>query len=205
MQEIYFSADYHLFHSNIIKYSNRPFKDSAEMNACILDKLNERVKKNDYLYFLGDLAFWRNNYTFLAVQEWLKRVACRNICVIRGNHDKYIDKLKDYFCWIKDYKKIKVGDQEIVLMHYAMRVWDKSHYGSWQLFAHSHGSLPDDPNSLSMDVGVDTNNFYPYHFEEIKERMSRKNFVPIDHHRKDRSLRQKVLTKLANCPKISLE
>jgi hypothetical protein len=33
-----------------------------------------------------------------------------------------------------------------------------------------------------MDVGVDTNNFFPYSFEQVEARMKTKTFVPIDHH-----------------------
>ena len=43
-------------------------------------------------------------------------------------------------------------------------------------------SLPDDPNSLSMDVGVDCHNFFPVSFEEFDARMKKKTFKPIDHH-----------------------
>jgi len=35
------------------------------------------------------------------------------------------------------------------------------------LYGHSHGNRPDTPTSLSMDVGVDTNDFRPWHFDEI--------------------------------------
>ena len=45
------------------------------------------------------------------------------------------------------------GKQGIVLCHYAMRVWNKSHHGNFMLYGHSHGSLADDPNSMSFDVG----------------------------------------------------
>jgi hypothetical protein len=38
------------------------------------------------------------------------------------------------------------------------------------------------PNALSIDVGVDTNNFYPYSLDDIAARMKQKTFVPIDHH-----------------------
>ena len=62
--------------------------------------------------------------------------------------------------------------QAIVLCHYCMRVWPKSHYGSWQLFGHSHGGLPG--VGKQMDVGVDTNSYYPYSLGEIKEIMKDK-------------------------------
>jgi hypothetical protein len=35
-------------------------------------------------------------------------------------------------------------------------------------YGHSRGKLPDDPLSLSMDVGVDTHDFRPWHVEEIR-------------------------------------
>ena len=38
-----------------------------------------------------------------------------------------------------------MAEQDIVLCHYAMRVWQKSHYGAWMLYGHSHGTLPDNP------------------------------------------------------------
>lgn len=179
-QKTYFTSDWHLFHANIIKYSNRPFRDTVEMNADILNKLNEKVEEDDWLYYLGDLAFTKN---IRLVESWLDRVRCKNICFIKGNHDRTASQIRDRFFWYKDMAEIYVEDQHIVLCHYAMRVWNKSHHGTWQLYGHSHGSLPDDPNALSMDVGVDTNNFYPYSMEDIGELMKKKTFVPIDHHK----------------------
>ena len=63
-----------------------------------------------------------------------------------------------------------------------MRVWNKSHYGSWNLYGHSHGSLPDDPHARAIDVGVDCHNFAPVSFDEVKVIMERKLWKPIDHH-----------------------
>ncbi len=74
------------------------------------------------------------------------------------------------------------GYQDIVMLHYSMRVWNKSHHGSWHLYGHSHGTLPDDPNSLSIDVGVDCHNYQPISYDEIKSIMSKKEFKPVDHH-----------------------
>lgn len=175
----YFTADWHLFHANIIRYCNRPFRDTAEMNQTILDRLNDRVEEDDWLYFLGDMAFIRD---VGHLHYWLDQLRCRNICVIKGNHDRSTALVRDRFYWFKDYAEITVENQSIVLMHYAMRVWNKAHHGAWQLYGHSHGSLPEDPKALSMDVGVDTNNYYPYSFDEISERMRKKRFVSVDHH-----------------------
>jgi calcineurin-like phosphoesterase family protein len=58
-----------------------------------------------------------------------------------------------------------------------MRVWPHSGRGAWQLYGHSHGNLPDDPLSLSMDVGVDSHGFCPWHFEEVQAIMKGKSIA----------------------------
>jgi len=70
--------------------------------------------------------------------------------------------------------EIYVGKQGIVLCHYEMRVWPHSGRSPWQLYGHSHGNLPDDPFSLSMDVGVDSHGFRPLHFKEVQTIMKAK-------------------------------
>ncbi len=40
MPDIWFTADFHLGHKNIIRYCNRPFETVEEMNQAILERLN---------------------------------------------------------------------------------------------------------------------------------------------------------------------
>lgn len=47
---------------------------------------------------------------------------------------------------------------------------------------HSHGSMPDDTNMLSCDVGVDCWNYTPVSMEQLQVHMSKKTFKPVDHH-----------------------
>ena len=56
MPNIWFTADFHFGHSNIIRYCNRPFQIVEEMDRTILDRLNDSAKANDILYFLGDFC-----------------------------------------------------------------------------------------------------------------------------------------------------
>ena len=51
MPDIWFTTDFHFGHSNIIRYCNRPFRDVAEMDQTILERLKASVKPNDTLYF----------------------------------------------------------------------------------------------------------------------------------------------------------
>jgi len=47
MADTWFTSDFHLGHFNIIRYCNRPFADTREMNAAILERLNALVKPDD--------------------------------------------------------------------------------------------------------------------------------------------------------------
>lgn len=145
----YFSSDYHLCHKNIIKYDRRPFDDVETMNETIIDNHNSVVGDNDNFYFLGDFCF-DNRRT----EEFLEQLN-GNLFFIKGNHDSRdtIKLYQKYGVYLGEQKKIKIEDKELVLNHYAMRVWDKSHHSVYHLYGHSHGSLADDPNSLSFDVG----------------------------------------------------
>ena len=168
----FFTSDNHFGHTNIIKYTDRPFSSVEEMNETMIRNWNNVVTDEDTIYHLGDFAFSRNPEQFSYRLNGVK-------ILIKGNHDK---RLPGGFQEWYPYREVTINKQSIVLFHYAMRVWNRGHYGAWQLYGHSHGSLPDDPNARSLDVGVDCHNFTPISFEQLILIMNKKNFKPIDHH-----------------------
>jgi calcineurin-like phosphoesterase family protein len=187
MENIWFTSDHHWGHANIIRFSNRPYADVEEMNEALIANWNRVVGPHDVVYHLGDI-FLTQNAEALAIRQRLNG----RIRLVLGNHDKTALNIKHAFDWIKDYYEVKVDDAEawggvrrIVLCHYAFRVWNKSHHGSWHLYGHSHGSLPDDPDSLSFDIGVDCHDYTPLSYAQVKAIMATKRFVPIDHHGRD--------------------
>lgn len=180
MNNAWFTSDFHFDHKNICGYSNRPFPAVEVMNTAIIDNINAKVARKDVLYFLGDFSFNHKR-----IREFRERINCVYIRFIYGNHDDNIRNNAEnrrLFEWCKDYEEIKVGEQVIILHHYAYQVWNKQKYGSINLFGHSHGNLPDNPNLLSMDVGVDPNNFQPLSFEDVREAMSQKVWKAVDDH-----------------------
>ena len=176
-QGIWFTADFHAFHENIIRYTDRPFKDATEMNFTILDNYNSIISDKDIVFFLGDIAFGEDK------AAWTLKAMKGHIHFIIGNHDrKYIETIKPLVESINDLLDIEIDGQPITLCHYAMRVWHKSHFDSWMLYGHSHGTLP--PVGKQWDVGVDNNNFYPVSevklFELMKTQPDNFNFIRKD-------------------------
>jgi calcineurin-like phosphoesterase family protein len=160
----HFIADTHFNHKNIIKYCNRPFKSEEEMNETMIRNWNYKVTPQDTVYILGDFGFGD-------LEPILKRLNGKKILIL-GSHDKDTVKYAQYFSKITSLLEMREAGQKIVLCHYAMRVWSKSHYNSWHLYGHSHGKLK--PYGKSWDVGVDKNNFTPLSFNEIKNIMKRR-------------------------------
>ena len=62
--QIYFTADLHFGHTNILKHSpNRPFSDTVDIKAhdeWLPDLWRSTVDKKDTIYILGDLTFLKS-------------------------------------------------------------------------------------------------------------------------------------------------
>lgn len=177
--KIWFTSDNHFGHKNIIEFSKRPFSNVEEMNETMITRWNEKIGNEDLVYHIGDFALMPAN----KVRQLIERLNGK-IHLITGNHETSALECSDCFEWVKDYYELTVEDKDahkgqrfIVLFHYAMRVWNASHYGTWHLYGHSHGDLTDDITSLSFDVGVDVHNFYPISYNEVKEIMAKKKWI----------------------------
>ena len=180
--KVFFTADTHFFHRNINAIMRRPYKDMDEMIETMIRLWNVVVPKDGIVFHLGDVSFGKPDET-MGVLGQLNGT----IHLIRGNHDKDMrGAVKGMFSSIQDYHEIRVEEsggtkQDISLMHYAMRVWNKSHYGAWQLHGHSHGSMP--PIGRQLDVGVDCCNYKPIGYNDIKKYIMTAPIVNQDHHK----------------------
>jgi calcineurin-like phosphoesterase family protein len=176
----FFSSDSHHGHKNVIKYDGRPFNSVEEMDNTIIENHNSVIHKDDDWYFDGDFSFNKKR-----TEGYLLRLN-GNKFFIKGNHDgkDTIELYKKYGTYLGELAEVSINGQLIILCHYALRTWNKSHRGSWHLYGHSHHSLPDDPNSLSFDIGINGKgyNYTPLSFEQVSKIMSRKTWKSIDHH-----------------------
>jgi calcineurin-like phosphoesterase family protein len=188
----WFTADTHFNHANVIKYCQRPFASVDEMNQALIDNINERVQPGDTLYHLGDFSFGRRDRKTNDAAKYLERIRCKNVMIIPGNHDPHHanglprKEFAQLFAGCYPFFRLKAElagvRAEIFMFHYACRVWMKSHHGTWHLYGHSHGTLEDLPNSMSLDIGVDSHNYRPLNIADIAALMAKKTFTPIDHH-----------------------
>jgi len=190
IRTIWFTADLHLGHGNIIKHCARPFlsADEAAMlvakndnnwrvsnktvhrhDEALLEAINVRVKETDQLWILGDFCMGGLE----TARTYRDRICCRHVGLVWGNHDRRI--LERLFSQTMEQGLITVHGQGIWLNHYPMRSWRNSYHGTWHLYGHAHGRLVDEDNAqpwrLTMDVGVDAMGYEPISFDQIHSYM----------------------------------
>lgn len=160
MPTTFFSSDMHFGHKNIIKYSNRPYADMAEMEEALITNHNSRVKPEDTWFHLGDFAFLGAS----DIRRILRRLNGKKI-FIRGNHDNeanFVGLVDEFrYDWVG-----KIGAHRFHIYHFPIQSWEGAHHGTIHLHGHSHGSTPS-VDMLRMDVGVDCHNWFPISYEEV--------------------------------------
>ena len=82
--KVFIISDTHFNHANIIKYCNRPFKDTKEMYEAMIKNWNETVSNNDIVIHLGDFGLSNKEY----IASIIKRLNGKKI-LIMGNHDNW--------------------------------------------------------------------------------------------------------------------
>ena len=185
-RNLWLSADSHFSHSLFVRHKLRPFDSLHEMNKHLIDAWNSVVRKTDLVVHLGDFS-WNDPEPFI------KRLN-GDILLVFGNHDHKARKKPELFFRTCDLLDLKITDMNekkyhICCCHYAMRTWNKSHWGSFHTHGHSHGSLP--PIGKQLDVGVDNavkllGEYRPFSFKEFLEIMNKAPATPtIDHHTRE--------------------
>ena len=173
-EKVWFVADTHWGHRNIIRYCDRPFEDVEEMNETLITNWNKVVGDSDFVFHLGDFSVGGS-------AEWnqlLDKLKGR-IFLVLGNHDmNNVDQgFMRRFEEVSMQMLISIGKQRIYLNHYPFLCYGGAYRGTWQLFGHVHSCKCNsglDNSRLGMlfptqyDVGVDNNNFTPVSFDEIE-------------------------------------
>lgn len=166
---VYFTADNHFGHENVIRFCDRPFGSAAEMNKTMICLWNERVHKNDTVYVLGDMFFRCEN-----IEEILKQLKGKKYLIV-GNHDESWLRKFDataYFENITKFLETSDGQHKLVLSHRPLVSWDHERR-AYMIHGHIHNDTSADfwpllcVRKRALNAGVDVNGFHPVTFEEL--------------------------------------
>ncbi|WP_102867157.1 metallophosphoesterase [Pseudovibrio exalbescens] len=165
----FFTADTHFGHERIIGLCDRPFKDSADQTAGLIERWNAVVGPNDHVFVVGDFAHGATQDEMKAIFAALNGTKS----LICGNHDGAATKNLSWQShdqrfpeWaVTDTLRLRHEKQTYFMCHYAWRTWPEDHHGAIHLFGHSHGRLPD--LGRSCDVGVDLWDYAPVSTEQL--------------------------------------
>ena len=176
---IWFSADHHFGHFNVIRYCSRPYTSVYEMNEDMIQKWNAVVSPTDEVWYLGDFSMSAH---YLPILKKLNG----SIKLIVGNHDKAFPKKKIKPQAVQLYRDVgfvevhlePVKFEEFWLCHFpyagdhpneerfaAHRVKDDNY--TWVLHGHVHNSLPR-LRPRQLNVGVDCWDFRPVNINQIR-------------------------------------
>lgn len=136
---IYYIADNHFGHKNVIRFDNRQFADTVLMDEVLVHNWNERVTEDDTVYILGD-CFWKNEENSVKLIQRLKG----HKHLIRGNHDRVHGRLRFYYESIEHYAEINDNDRLVILCHYPIPFYKNQHYGAVMLYGHVHNTREQD-------------------------------------------------------------
>ena len=167
---LYFTADLHFYHENIIRHANRPYYNIEKMNDDLIKRWNKIVSSQDEIYILGDFTMKgaKRATDILCQLKGIKHL-------VKGNHDGFVEDSefdRTLFASIQDYAEVISGNTRFVLFHYPILEWNGMYKGSILLHGHQHNHVDYNYNNLQngiyrFDVGIDANNMTPVSAEDI--------------------------------------
>lgn len=169
MSNIFFIADPHFGHQNIIEYESRPFKTVEEMDETLIKNWNNIVCKKEKIFILGDLA-WGNKEK---VKQYIQRLNGIKTLIL-GNHDREhsISWWQDMGLWEVIQYPI-IYNEWYILSHEPIQL-NKSHITPFcNIFGHIHSQKIYDYNSdrRGFCVSVERIEYKPIEWNEMLERM----------------------------------
>lgn len=171
----FFTADTHFLHPKIIDICGRPttIKNHDEW---LIDIWNSTVDKKDTIYILGDFSLGNRKRSEIILDK-----LHGNKVLILGNHDEsiknstrwfYVTQIKDLTPKVEDENGNSISTH-IVLCHYPLASWNRKPWGSMHLYGHVHGRFQN--HGMSIDVGIDANNYKILTLEEVLDKLSKRS------------------------------
>lgn len=168
---IYYIADTHFGHANVIKHDNRPFDSVDEMDRVLIENWNNRVNKTDEIYIIGDLQF----RTHKQADYYLKQLNGRKHLII-GNHDTQLLKdteVKKYFVEINQMSFVLDNERRVIMCHYPLVEWNGFFRGAYHIYGHVHNNKENRANKImsnidrALNAGCMLNDYMPVTLDEL--------------------------------------
>lgn len=131
----FYISDTHFGHSNIIRYDNRPFFSTEEMDGDMIRRWNDTVGDDDTVYILGDFS-WHPADKTKTILECLSG----HKILVKGNHDRVSSQIASQFVKVCDYLEITDGGERVVMSHYPILFWNGQSRDTVHLYGHVHNS-----------------------------------------------------------------
>lgn len=159
-KKIWFTADFHFGHNNIIEYAKRPFKTTTEMNNTLIKNFNKTVGKNDVVYILGDISFLNT----ISTTEIIKSLNGFKF-LIKGNHDHKTNSGYRKMGFMEVYNHPIILDNQYILSHEPIS-GNTGHL--LNIHGHTHNVVPN-TNLDKFCVSVEMTDYKPVELSYISE------------------------------------
>lgn len=192
---LYFTSDHHFWHTNVIRYCNRPFTSVEEMNEALIKNWNDVVAPEDEVYYLGDFSMAAR-----PVEIYTTRLNGIKY-LVPGNHDfchsyhKRSRTTESHTKWVRQYQDWGwimlpeqstllipgLGDVNLCHLPYGnidykddkFAKWRQHDNGNWLLCGHVHQNWQ--TMGRMINVGVDVWDFRPVSIMEITDLIKRED------------------------------
>lgn len=172
--DVWFIADTHFNHRNIIKYCDRPWnsgvngeptpEDVEAMNEAMIKNWNEYVGKDDVVWHLGDFCLGRDQ------ENEIPRIVERlngKINLVLGNHDNH----PIQFYYDAGFNRVYDRDvllNDFIILSHAPKEFVKAPF--FNVYGHVHDcSTYKTYSDDSCCVCVERHNYRPVCWEEIRQ------------------------------------
>lgn len=150
---LYFIADYHLRHKNVLDFEDRPYESIEEMEEDFIAKWNNVVNEEDTVVLVGDIIFHGKKHHWI---ELLTKLKGKKI-LVKGNHDdsKAVQNLVEEG-YLEEYHEVGYMFKENKMLywvtHYPMEIEERPRKFS------IHGHIHNKPSRYmnQINVGVDS-------------------------------------------------
>lgn len=153
----YYIADTHFHHAALNeKMDRRGFGSVEEMNEYMIQRWNEKVRKNDEVVILGDFS-WGDAE---ATSKILDRLNGK-LYLIVGNHDHFLNDRNfdaSRFIWVKDYAELNDNKRKVILSHYPIACYNGQYRRNEQNVPKTymlHGHIHNTQDQVFLDAYQD--------------------------------------------------